>query len=265
MSRTTKRWTTRMNKSFYDAEPPSLLPRFARKAGIGGGQDLAALMQRYPTLLPPRAKRDALELGVGAGRVVAWLLKHRRKVGVTAIDQCRKNVQSVRRKYGRRATILQRNILKLDKLPLFDVVLWMFSGLAEIPVGDRIRAFRAIRKVLRPGGRLVVDMIVRPSRKHFKGFSGGYFEVKTRRGTLRLHVPTLAEIKHYAAAANLVFESGKRFESAPNVIRRLAIFRATGLVPAAAADAHVTVVTDGHADAQSHADVPFATGEREHR
>jgi len=126
-------------------------------------------------LLGDVAGKQVLDAACGPGLYAAELV--RRGAQVTGFDQSQRMVEICRERLGTRGDFRVHDLGDpIDWLPdaAFDLVL---CALAIEYVDDRIGALRELRRVLRPGGALVL------SRMHPTGdwlrHGGSYFDVRT--------------------------------------------------------------------------------------
>jgi len=127
--------------------PPELVERF-----VGVGNPLR--------LRPPRAGERVLDLGCGGGLDVGWAARCVGPTGRSAgVDLTREMLRGAARALPANARVVQGD---LERLPFRDAAfdLVCSNGALNL-VPDKDRAFREIRRVLRPGGDLAVaDLLV---------------------------------------------------------------------------------------------------------
>ena len=221
-------WTVDDTRKYYETMAVSEFHAMEDRAGLIGCPDLRKLREMAADRFPLDRSLKYLEIGIGTGRVVSWLLENLPRPKVVGIDSCRAHVDQAMAKFGRRAEFHHRDVLELRDSGRFDVALWLFSGSAEISPDRRAEAFQRIREALRPSGALLLDMVVTVPRDQVREskVDSGYCEVENASGTrLPLHVPTSAQIEEYAKAAGLSLRTScSDFQPKGDRRRFLAVF-----------------------------------------
>ena len=195
---------------YYDTLTESEFHAMEDRAGLLDCPDLRKLREMAADRFPADRPLEYLEIGIGTGRVVRWLLNNLPRPKVVGIDNCRAHVKKAIGEFKRRAKFLHLDVLKLRESGRFDVVLWLFSGLAEMSPDRRVEAFQRIRAALRPSGAFLLDMVVTVPLDQVREskVDDGYCEVVNASGArLSLHVPIPAQIEEYAKAAGLALRT----------------------------------------------------------
>jgi trans-aconitate 2-methyltransferase len=99
-----------------------------------------------------RGDETVVDAGCGSGRVTEQLLERLPNGRVIAVDGSEAMVEKAKERLGDRA-----DYLVSDQLRLSEPVDIVFSTATFHWIGDHDRLFRQIRRVLRPGGRLVAQ------------------------------------------------------------------------------------------------------------
>jgi trans-aconitate 2-methyltransferase len=96
-----------------------------------------------------RGGETVLDAGCGTGRVTAMLLERLPRGHVVAVDSAPSMIGFAREALGKRATVLQQNLLDLEVPGPVDAA---FSNAVFHWVPDHPRLFRRLHAALRPGG-----------------------------------------------------------------------------------------------------------------
>ena len=109
--------------------------------------------------------RRILEIGCGTGRVTRALSKSAPSVGIdVSFDLLRRARSGAKRKRGR-ASFLAADFRSAVFGSRFDLIVAPSDPLCHLSQpGHRRRALRAVARQLRPGGRFVLEALVRPER-----------------------------------------------------------------------------------------------------
>ncbi len=112
--------------------------------------------------LPLRGDETVLDAGCGTGRLTELVLEQLPRGKVIALDQSANMLDQARAslepRFGDRVVYLHRDLLALDREPKLDrAVDVVFSTATFHWVRDHAALFRALLRVLKPGGRLVAQ------------------------------------------------------------------------------------------------------------
>lgn len=144
-----------------------LVPQLARPQGLLGqlvasllNRGNAAINQAVVDTLEPRPGERVLEVGFGGGVGLAQLLARERNLTVTGIDASPDMVARCRRRFGERVRL---QVGSVEALPYKDGDMDCIYG-ANVSYFwlDLELALAELRRVLRPGGRLVLG--IRPPK-----------------------------------------------------------------------------------------------------
>jgi trans-aconitate 2-methyltransferase len=101
-----------------------------------------------------RGDETVVDAGAGSGRVTEQLLERLPEGRVIAVDGSKAMIEKAKERLGDRADYLVSDLVELELPEPVDIV---FSTATFHWIGDHDRLFRQIRRVLRPGGRLVAQ------------------------------------------------------------------------------------------------------------
>jgi trans-aconitate 2-methyltransferase len=104
--------------------------------------------------LPLQGDEVVLDAGCGSGRVTAELVQRVPDGRVYGVDVAPSMVAHARRAHGERATITCQDLVELDLPEPVDAV---FSNATFHWIGDHDALFASLRRVMKPGARLVAQ------------------------------------------------------------------------------------------------------------
>jgi len=146
------------------AEAPAVYDRLAAvyDRWLSGDETAAACLEFYRGVLPAE-DRDVLELGCGTGRIAAALAEDGRR-RVVGLDGSMAMLELARSRLAAADLAGEARLVagQLDLLPFeaetFDAVLLPMRTIGHVlEVDERLACFREVARVLRPGGRFVLD------------------------------------------------------------------------------------------------------------
>ena len=193
------------NVSFYNAID---MRAFARSAGLDACPDLETMES---ALVPDRRQSKVLEVGAGYGRVARRLLDTgytqvfalERSTAATGIEEELSTPIA-----DGRLTVLKQDVRRFETHERFDLILWMFSGIADFSPWEQVAVLAKLASHLAPGGSLVLDLP--PDVKSNATRVEGKTQVIEIEGLPSYHgtVPTGIEIQRWASG--LGFSSVQR-------------------------------------------------------
>jgi SAM-dependent methyltransferase len=134
--------------NFYGDNAPAEQSFFARKFAAR----IVGMAERHGPLRGP-----VLDVGCGPGFLCEELLRREYRVG--GVDPSKRNVARVHERLGGRAGFLGAAVAEGEALPLANAragALFLVEVLEHVPAGSRQRLLGELRRVVRPGGLLVV-------------------------------------------------------------------------------------------------------------
>lgn len=193
-------WNNQDNQRFYEFLKPTGLYQFAKTAGISHGNDLAPLTEVCS------AANHILEVGAGYGRVIDFLLNQGHDNQITAIEYCWNSYSYLTQKYKQteQLTLVHQDICDYKPTNQFDLILHLWSGLADFPKPKQPDIVKKLAKLLAQNGTLVIDsyaLEVMPLSS--KASSPQSFEMTINSHIKYIDEPTTEDIKSYADLAQL--------------------------------------------------------------
>lgn len=145
-----------------------------------------------------------LEVGPWRGRVIEGLIKRGYSGEITAIEHSKYWSDQLQKRY-KNIKVLHQDLLQADLPRKFEVILWLWTGIADFGPTEQEKATIKLAHALKPGGTLIVDCFDYTMRHHNKeSFQDGqYYEVPVKQGLLRGYFPSRNELLHYANKAGL--------------------------------------------------------------
>jgi SAM-dependent methyltransferase len=121
------------------------------------------------TLVFLSGKTKALELGIGTGRVALPLFHN--GVKIQGIDSSRSMVAKMRRKPdGKKIPVQFGDFADFDYQERFGLIFIVFNTFFGLQTQeDQINCFRCVSKVLRPGGKFVIEAFVPDTNRFDRG------------------------------------------------------------------------------------------------
>ena len=148
-------WTNKDNADFYEKITASELKEIAELGGLADHSDLKNITDYISNA------KCILEIGAGYGRVLDYLLKHSdaKLIGVER-SQTFFNILQEKYRDQDRVKLIHADLFDfvLDERP--DLVLWMWSGLAEFSCKEQQIIFEKMTGLLGNGSILIVDTIL---------------------------------------------------------------------------------------------------------
>lgn len=210
------RWSNTDNTQLYENLPLEEFYKIAFSGGLDTGKDIQMLMKYI------NSAGSILELGAGYGRILNHLITRGYKGKLTAIERSEKLVQWLQSQYQHCATIQHGSIMELNSKEKYDLILWMWAGLAEFSKPEQMAVFEILAPCLTLHGKIIFDMIphdktapnaieVQPQEQI----------IKTNYGTDHCYVPSEEEIHFYAEHAHLKIAEKIPYQTLPNRTRWL--------------------------------------------
>jgi len=140
------------NQIFYNNIGIAPFLELSEKGGFSAYKDLA--------LISPFLKDtdDILELGAGYGRCLDYFIAKNHQGKLTGVEYSKTLVDFLTHKFNDKAEIIHADIKALSLNRLFNVALWMWSGIIDFSKEEQVVSCKRIFDHLKPGGILVLDL-----------------------------------------------------------------------------------------------------------
>ncbi|MCW5589692.1 MAG: class I SAM-dependent methyltransferase [Legionellales bacterium] len=192
-------WTNYDNDPFYQSLSGEGLRTFAKKAGLVNGCDIKLLKPYWENA------QSILDVTSGYGRVIHALRSQNYLGTIIGIERNQAQYESAKQYVGQDALLIHGDIHDLTVIQQkFDVILLLWSGLAEFHPSEQPLIIRNLAKKLNPNGYLIIDTIpmnVKPLGT--EEFAYRSFLTRVNDSVVHTYEATYDEIELYANQANL--------------------------------------------------------------
>lgn len=207
-------WSNTDNIEFYENLP---LDEFYKTAVIGGldsGKDVDVIMPYV------NAAQSILEVGVGYGRVLNHLIIRGYKGRLSGIERSKKLCQWLKSQYQPRAMILEGSLMTITHQEKYDLILWMWTGLAEFSKDEQIVALEKLMEYLKPEGKIILDMVPLTEKTlNMLALTVQEHVFETKYGTDHCYISSEEEIMDYAQKIGLKNVEKISYKSLPERTR----------------------------------------------
>lgn len=150
-----KEWTNRDNNEFYENVKADGLEKLAQLAGLISWCDLKIIKNYISNA------KNIFEAGAGYGRVLDFLIDNNFNGEITAIDQCSNLFQFLQKRFSKYQNInlLHINIHNFYTKKPFDLILMLWSGIADYAPHEQISLLSKLKNLLSPGGKIIIDTL----------------------------------------------------------------------------------------------------------
>lgn len=198
MKNNKQNWENTSNNAFYEEVKANGLGQLAKKAGLSSGCDIKLLTPYWENA------KKILDVGSAYGRVIGALLTMGFKGEITGIERSAAMHKHAQDKFPN-VNIIHGDIQ--SQLPLsnrFDVIFFMWSGLADFPQHQQQTIVNMLANMLSKNGRLIIDtMPMKVQPLDTEAFARQSFRTKAEKSVVQTYEPTDIEIKKYATSSNL--------------------------------------------------------------
>lgn len=147
-------WLNHDNKDFYEELTVEGITTLAQKSGLANGCDVKLLQTYYSNA------QSILEVGAGHGRVIQHLIKNNCKGKITAIERCNTFFAHLNSLYADKVTLIQIDLHDVSDInERFDVILWLWSGIADFSPLEQLMVLGQLKSLLTKGGSLIFDTL----------------------------------------------------------------------------------------------------------
>ncbi|MFN3234938.1 MAG: class I SAM-dependent methyltransferase [Gammaproteobacteria bacterium] len=150
------RWSNQDNAAFYENVTAQGLQELAEKAGLCAGCDIDPLWSYI------KNASSLLEVGAGYGRVIDALLKRQFAGKITALERSQSLFTYLQDRFSHDQVDLHyADILSYCEKTVkkFDVILFLWSGIADFPQDEQLELVRVLSRRLRKNGMLIIDAL----------------------------------------------------------------------------------------------------------
>jgi phospholipid N-methyltransferase len=177
------------------------LDEFYKNAVIGGldsGKDIDVIMPYV------NAAESILEVGAGYGRVLNHLITRGYKGKLSGIERSGKLCKWLNSQYQQRVMILKGSLMTITHQEKYDLILWMWTGLAEFSKDEQITGLKKMLQYLNPEGKIILDMVPLTEKTlNTVALTVQEHIFETKYGTDHCYLPSEEEITGYAHAIGL--------------------------------------------------------------
>ncbi len=194
------------NNIFYEKIGAHGLENIAKSGGLATGIDVLHCKKYWQNA------KYILDVGSGYGRVIDCLLRNGYSESIVSIERCESLHRALHDKY---LTNKKIRILKIDLHNIllslsdlnskkFDVILWMWSGIADFPPSEQSEVVCQLAKILKPNGKLIIDtMPEKVTPMMSTKMTSQRFAITLDNVTIQTYEPNESEIMTYATMAGL--------------------------------------------------------------
>ena len=154
-------FTSRNLREHYDSILVWYLDKLAVDKGIANHADLRNVADYInPTLNAGVANGPIVEVGVGNGRVVDWLMQQSKSLRYIGVELSPAQTERLKTKYEKNASVMivNNNILDFKMNEKSPLVLWMWSGFLELNPSEKDLGIKTVSNLQSTGGRLIIDL-----------------------------------------------------------------------------------------------------------
>jgi SAM-dependent methyltransferase len=207
-------WSNEDNRAFYQNMSIDEFKHFSIPSHLAEKKDI----QNISKLIS--AAYSILEVNAGFGRVIDGVFELRFKGEVTAIERMPSFCQYLRKKYRQRCHIIEGDILFYDFKDKYDVILFMWSSIAEFSPSEQRYLIVKLSKLLNTGGHIVIDILEsNATLPHARKSESQQIEIKHHQ-TVRGHLPTDREWQTWFQVANVSVDQLIRYQLTDRIKRK---------------------------------------------
>lgn len=207
-------WVNTDNTEFYENLPLDEFYKTALIGGLDSGIDVDVIMPYV------NVAHSILEVGAGYGRVLNHLITRGYKGKLSAIERSKKLCQWLKSQYQHRVTILEGSLMTITHQEKYDLILWMWTGLAEFSKDEQVTALKKLLGYLTPEGKIILDMVPLTEKTlNTVALTVQEHICETKYGTDHCYISSEEEITNYAQKIGLKTIEKKAYKSLPERTR----------------------------------------------
>ena len=211
-----KCWSNLDNASFYKKMSLDVFIDHAEKSGVANGEDIEQIRDIIIN------SRSILEIGSGYGRVLKHIINIGFKGHLEAIDRNERYIDFCSKHYSNNVILNHADILYWKSKNKYDLVLLMWSGIAEFSKNEQIKLFKIFSNLLSEKGVLVIDKINSDQPKNDVSIDGQNWNVYGNESNESLYIPSEDEIVEYSQ--NFRYRRKINYHAGNNVPRVIYLF-----------------------------------------
>ena len=191
-------WNNSDNVSFYEEMSMEYFMYGVTQTGLSNGCDIDAIQKHI------NKASSLLEIGAGYGRVLEHVIKRGFDGELFAVERNSKMYQHIKKEYGNKAKIINTDIrqMKIDKQ--FDLILWMWTGIAEFSKPEQPSIIKILASHLSPNGLIAIDVVpIECSTANTADIDKHNRIIIAPHGTESCYLPSSGEIDSYAKELGL--------------------------------------------------------------
>ena len=192
-------WSNKDNLLVYEKTPIFKLKECAAISGLDSCCDLRLIHQYI------QRSSSILEIGAGAGRVLDYLINSNYQGEISAVECCQNYCQQLLKRFGQKISVYCQNLLRLSLPKQFDLILWMWSGIADFAPAEHLLALKNLLSTLTDHGILIFDTLdptVTPAATKYNKGQEYYIDIKY--GIIRTYSVTKQELDQYAKKLHFI-------------------------------------------------------------
>lgn len=202
----------------------------AKRSGISHGEDVSQIKDLI------LQSSSILEIGAGYGRVLKYIFGLGYSGILDAVENDIDYYQFCVDHYNNKASIYHADIMSWCPDKKYDLVLWMWTGIAEFKPEEQEKLFRKLANMITPSGYIIIEKKDLGSDDSDRVvFEGNRCKFLYDLPGGNLYVPSNDELLKYAS--NYFEETTiKKYTATGNIERTLLFFRRTSRDPNASSD-----------------------------
>ncbi len=212
-------WHNKDNIPLYNSMPIDVFYNIAASGDLDTGCDVA-LLSHYI-----EKANSILEVGGGYGRVLTHILNQGYSKNLCAIERTEKLARFLQSQFYGRAKIFKSDILQFETTERFDLILWLWTGIAEFAKDEQEQAIAKLASLLTERGHIIIDTVPIDERTiNTTQISGQNHIIETAYGIDHCYLTSLGELEKYAKNQGLQLKCHLVYKTRINRQRFLSVF-----------------------------------------